>query len=132
MAGVMVTMRPTINKTHFGGRQVVTCYSCHRGSARPRATADLAALYGTAPATDPNSVCKQARGAPPPEEVLDKYIQAIGGAQRLTALTSFVAKGTRVGYGPDSEPSPAEIFARRGQRTTIGHTSAGDKVTPYD
>ena len=132
MARVMVTMMATINKTHFGGRQVVTCYSCHRGSARPRATADLAELYGTPPGADPNAVFEQARGAPPPEEVLDKYIQAIGGAQRLTALTSFVAKGTRVGYGPDSEPSPAEIFARRGQRTTIVHTSGGDNTTTYD
>ena len=132
MARVMVTMMASINKTHFGGRQVVTCYSCHRGSARPRATADLAELYGAPPGADPNGVFEQARGAPPPEEVLDKYIQAIGGAQRLTALTSFVAKGTRVGYGPESEPSPAEIFARRGQRTTIVHTSAGDNATTYD
>jgi photosynthetic reaction center cytochrome c subunit len=132
MARVMVTMMATINKTHFGGRQVITCYSCHRGSARPRATADLAELYGTPPAADPNGVFEQARGAPTADEVLDKYIQAIGGAQRLTALTSFVAKGTRVGYGPESEPSPAEIFARRGQRTTIVHTSGGDNTTTYD
>ena len=47
MARVMITMMATINKTHFRGRQVVTCYTCHRGSARPRATADLAELYGT-------------------------------------------------------------------------------------
>ncbi|HKE87207.1 MAG TPA: photosynthetic reaction center cytochrome c subunit family protein [Vicinamibacterales bacterium] len=132
MARVMVTMMATINKTHFGGRQVVTCYTCHRGSARPRATADLAELYGTPPGADQNVVFEQARGAPSPEEVLDKYVQAIGGAQRLTALTSFVAKGTRVGYGPDSEPSAAEIFARRGQRTTIVHTSGGDSTTTYD
>ena len=132
MARVMVTMMATINKTHFGGRQVVTCYSCHRGSARPRATADLAELYGTPPGSDPNGVFEQARGAASPEEVMDKYIQAIGGAQRLTALTSFVAKGTRVGYGPESEPSPAEIFARRGQCTTIVHTSGGDNTTTYD
>ena len=82
MARVMVTMMATINKTHFGGRQVVTCYSCHRGSARPRATADLAELYGTPPGADPNGVFEQAPNAPPAEEVLDKYIQAIGGAQR--------------------------------------------------
>ncbi|HEY1308518.1 MAG TPA: photosynthetic reaction center cytochrome c subunit family protein [Vicinamibacterales bacterium] len=132
MARVMVTMMATINKTHFGGRQVVTCYTCHRGSARPRATADLAELYGTPPGADQNVVFEQTRGAPSAEEVLDKYVQAIGGTQRLSALTSFVAKGTRVGYGPDSEPSAAEIFARRGQRTTIVHTSGGDSTTAYD
>ena len=36
MARVMVTMMATINKTHFGGRQVVTCYSL---SSRQRAPA---------------------------------------------------------------------------------------------
>jgi len=132
MARVMVTMMATINKTHFGGRQVVTCYTCHRGSARPRATADLAELYGTPPGADPNAVFEQARGAPAPDEVLDKYVQAIGGTERVAALTSFVAKGTRVGYGPENEPRPAEIFARRGQRTTIVHTSGGDSTTTYD
>jgi photosynthetic reaction center cytochrome c subunit len=132
MARVMVTMMATINKTHFRGRQVVTCYSCHRGSARPRATADLAELYGTPPGTDPNAVIEQAPGAPPAAEVLDRYVQAVGGTQRLAGLTSFVAKGTSVGYGPENEPRPAEIYARRGQRTTIIHTSAGDNTTTYD
>jgi len=132
MTRVMVLMMANINRTHFGGRQVVTCYSCHRGSARPRATADLAELYGTPPGTDPNAVFEQARGAPAAEDVLDKYVQAIGGTQRIAALTSVVARGTSVGYGPENEPRPAEVFARRGQRMTVVHTSAGDNTTTYD
>jgi photosynthetic reaction center cytochrome c subunit len=132
MARVMVTMMATINKTHFRGRQVVTCYTCHRGSARPRNTADLAELYGTPPGVDPNGVFEQAPNAPRPEEVLDKFIQAIGGAQRAEALKSYVARGTSSGYGPENEPRPAEIYARPGQRTTIIHTSAGDSTTTFD
>jgi outer membrane lipoprotein-sorting protein len=132
MTRVMVTMMATINKTHFRGRQVVTCYTCHRGSARPRATADLAELYGTPPATDPNAVIEQAPTSPKPDEVLDKYIQAIGGAQRLAALRSFVAKGTSAGYGPENEPRALEIYARAGQRTTIVRTSSGNSTTTYD
>jgi hypothetical protein len=132
MARVMVTMMATINKTHFRGRQVVTCYTCHRGSARPRATADLAELYGTPPGVDPNGVFEQAPNQPKAQEVLDKYIRAVGGAQRIAALTSFVAKGTAVGYGPENEPRPTEIFARRGQRTAVIHTTAGDNTTTYD
>ena len=129
MARVMVTMMATINKTHFRGRQVVTCYTCHRGSARPRNTADLAELYGTPPGVDPNGVFEQAPNAPPPEQVLDKFIQAIGGTQRVAALKSYVAKGTSAGYGPENEPRPTEIYSRPGQRTTIIHTSAGDATT---
>jgi outer membrane lipoprotein-sorting protein len=132
MARVMVTMMATINKTHFRGRQVVTCYTCHRGSARPRNTADLAELYGTPPGVDPNGVFEQAPNAPRAEEVLDKFIQAIGGAQRVAALKSYVATGTSAGYGPENEPRPTEIYARPGQRTTIIHTSAGDAATAYD
>jgi hypothetical protein len=132
MARVMVTMMATINKTHFRGRQVVTCYTCHRGSARPRATADLAELYGTAPFSDPNAVIEQAPTAPKADVILDKYIQAIGGAQRVAALKSFVAKGTSAGYGPENEPRPLEIYVRAGQRTTIIRTSGGDSTTTYD
>jgi photosynthetic reaction center cytochrome c subunit len=132
MARVMVTMMATINKTHFRGRQVVTCYTCHRGSARPRNTADLAELYGTPPGVDPNGVFEQAPNAPSADQVLDTYIQAIGGAQRAAALKSYVARGTSSGYGPENEPRPVEIYARPGQRTTIIHTSAGDSTTTFD
>src|SRR4030095_6227922 len=97
MARVMITMMATINKQHFRGRQMVTCYTCHRGSARPRPTADLADLYGSVP-MDVNAIIEQAPNAPKADEILDKYIQAIGGAQRVAALRSYTAKGNRSGY----------------------------------
>jgi hypothetical protein len=46
MARAMVTMMAAINKTHFGGRQAITCFSCHRGADRPKPTPTLATLYG--------------------------------------------------------------------------------------
>jgi photosynthetic reaction center cytochrome c subunit len=131
MARVMITMMATINKTNFRGRQMVTCYTCHRGTARPRATADLADLYGSV-ASDPNANIEQAPNAPKAEEVLDKYIQAIGGAQRVAALKSYVAKGTNSGYGPENEPRPFEIYSRPNQRTSIIRTTGGDSTTTYD
>jgi outer membrane lipoprotein-sorting protein len=131
MARVMVTMMATINKTHFRGRQVVTCYTCHRGTARPRSIADLADLYGSVE-SDPNTIFEQAPNAPKADEILDKYIQAIGGAQRVAALKSYVAKGTNAGYGPENEPRPFEIYSRPNQRTMIIRTSAGDSTTTYD
>ena len=128
----MMLMMSGINKTNFGGRQVVTCYSCHRGSDRPKLTPNLTTLY-TAPADEPTDFIGQARGAPPADEVLDKYIKAVGGPERLAGLTSFVAKGVSVGYGPEGEKRPVEIFARApGQRTTIVHTASGDSTTTYD
>src|SRR4029453_11855911 len=59
-------------------------------------------------------------------------IQAVGGAQRIAALKSFVAKGSSAGYGPENEPRPLEIYSRPGQRTTIIRTTGGDRTTTYD
>ena len=66
------------------------------------------------------------------DQVLDKYVQALGGAQRLAALTSFVARGTCLAYG-EAEKRPAEVFAKApGQRTLIIHTLSGDMATTDD
>ncbi len=130
----MITMMAEINKAQFGGRQMVTCYSCHRGADRPRtAVGILDTLYGPPP-ENPNYVIAQAPNAPTAESILDKYIQALGGAQRLAALTSWVATGKAVGYGPESaEDRPVEIYAKApNQLTTIIHTSSGDITRTLD
>jgi photosynthetic reaction center cytochrome c subunit len=129
----MIQMMSAINKSYFGGRQVVTCYSCHRGSDHPKVTASLANLYGAGPPEEPDDVIAQAPGQPPADQILDKYIQAIGGAQRLASLTSFIAKGTNSGYGPESGKRPVEVYAKApDQKATIIHTDNGDSTTVYD
>jgi photosynthetic reaction center cytochrome c subunit len=129
----MVQMMGTINQGSFGGRQVVTCYSCHRGSNRPKVTPSLARLYGADNPDEPDDVVNAARGAPPADQVLDKYLQALGGPQKLAGLTSFVAKGQSQGYGPEGYDRPVEIFTKApGQRTTIIHTLDGDSTATYD
>jgi photosynthetic reaction center cytochrome c subunit len=128
----MVSMMLAINRDNFGGRQVVTCYSCHRGSNRPKVTPSLAALYGDPPPEELDVIPAQAPGAPSPDQVLDKYIRALGGAQKLASLTSFVARGTYQGY-EDPEKHAVEVFAKApAQRTMIVHTSEGDSTTVYD
>jgi hypothetical protein len=128
----MVTMMSSINQTSFGGRQVVTCYTCHRGSNRPKVTPSLALLYGAAALDEPDDLIQPARDAPSANQILDKYITALGGAQRVAGLTSIVAKGASAGYGPEGT-RPIEIFAKApGLRTTIIHTLDGDSTTAYD
>jgi photosynthetic reaction center cytochrome c subunit len=127
----MVTMVAGINKDGFGGRQVVTCYTCHRGGNRPLVTASLAALYGAATADEPDDVVASAPGTPPAEPILDRYIAAIGGSERLAKLTSFTAKGTYEGYG-DPEKRPVDVYAKApAQRTTVVHGSDGDSSSIY-
>src|SRR3982074_1446128 len=48
----MVQMGNTINKENFGGRRALTCYSCHRGSLRPRVIPSLMEQYGSPPPED--------------------------------------------------------------------------------
>lgn len=129
----MVAMMFTINKSFFGGQQVVTCYSCHRGSDRPKVTVSLGALYGAAPGDEDDDIIQAASGGPSVDQIFDKYIQALGGADRLAKLSSFVAKGTSSGYGPESDKRPLEIYAKAPrQHTTIIHTANGDSTTVYD
>ena len=128
----MVTMMASINQTSFGGRQIVTCYTCHRGNARPRVTPSLAALYGATLLDDAEDVIQPAKSGPSAGQILDTYIQAIGGSQRVAGLTSVAGKGTSAGYGPEGT-RPVEIFAKApGLKTTIFHTLDGDSVTTYD
>jgi photosynthetic reaction center cytochrome c subunit len=134
MARRMITMAMKINEDNFGGRQMVTCYSCHRGGTPPRAVPDLAQLYGFPLPPDPNEVITQAPGQPTADQILDKYLQAIGGTQRASAITSIVATGTNLGYGPEAaDKRVVEIYAKApAQRTVIIHTSNGDNTTTYD
>jgi hypothetical protein len=74
----------------------------------------------------------QAPLSPMPDAVFDKYLQAVGGAQKAAALTSYTATGTNVGYGPESvDKRPTEVYAKANplQRTTIVRTSNGPTTT---
>ena len=129
----MIQMMTSINQTSFGGRTVVTCYTCHRGGNRPKMTASLAALYGASPPEEADDViASPARGAPSAGQILDKYLNALGGADRLTRVTSIAAKGTYEAY-TDRVKHPVEIFAKApGQRATIVHAPDGNITTIYD
>ena len=127
----MVLMMQQINRTNFGGRQLVTCYSCHRGTARPKVTPSLGALYA-APPDEPDDVIDQAPDAPPVDQIFDKYMAAIGGTIRVAALTSYTGRGTYKGYD-DVGTNPLEVYARApNQRLWLWHTPYGDHAMVYD
>jgi outer membrane lipoprotein-sorting protein len=134
MARQMVRMMAEINKQNFGGRQVVTCFTCHRGSNRPKVTASLTILYGAPPPDELDVlVTPSAPGGPTAAQILEKYLQAIGGAQRASTLTSYVAKGMYSGYGPEGFPRPVEIYAKAPNQKTfvVRDPTAGDITTTF-
>jgi len=129
----MITMVNTLNMTNFGGRRVVSCYTCHRGDTRPKVVPNLAAQYAEH-VEDPNEVIiNPVPGGPTVDQVFEKYFQALGGAQQLTAVTSFTGKGTFIGFETEQSKVPMDIYAKApSQRTMIVHTRLGDSVRVFD
>src|SRR5205823_5079271 len=82
----MMLMVNGINQTNFGGRQVVTCDTCHGGAKRPNVMPSLALLYSSPPPVEPGEPFRQAAGQPSADQILDKYLQALGGPERLAKL----------------------------------------------
>jgi hypothetical protein len=114
----MVTMVGNINRDNFSGRQVVTCYSCHHGRDKPSTTPALETVYGPG-STEMDDVLIQMPGQPPAEQIIDKYIQAIGGAQRLAGVKSYVAKGTSVGFGGFGGGAQVTLYAKAPEQRTL-------------
>jgi hypothetical protein len=132
----MVEMVAGINRTYFNGTQRVTCFTCHREQETPKTTLALDNLYSAPPMED-DDIVLPAVGGPTADQILDKYIQAVGGAQRLATLTSFVATGTSEGYGGFGGEAEFTIFAKApNQRTTLitfkDHPERGDSVWATD
>jgi len=128
----MIQMVNTINATNFSGRKVVSCWTCHRQMDRPAVTPSLDIVYGEPIYWAPDDLFQQAPGAPKPDEVLDKYIQAVGGAERVAKLTSYVGKGSATLFGGGFK-SAVEVYVKApNQRTTIIHQELGDKTMTFD
>jgi photosynthetic reaction center cytochrome c subunit len=93
----MVQMVQAINRDNFNGRQVVTCWTCHRGRDRPSTTMTMDVVYGE-PTLDADDVLTPSPSGPSVDQVLNKYMQALGGAANVGRITSFVATGKSTGY----------------------------------
>jgi len=99
----MMRMVMDINKNNFKGQQEVTCYSCHRGSTVPMTTVPLPAVEkGEEP---------EPQGLPSADQILSKYVQALGGEQAIRKITSRIITGTQfIPTGPGGTmPVPAVI-----------------------
>ena len=132
----MVQMVTTLNRDNFGGRQVVTCWTCHRGRDRPVMTPTLDTVYGE-PILEFDDVLTPSTGVPSVDQVLNKYLQAIGGAQKVASITSFVATGKGVGYRGFGGGGVVEISAQApDKRATYIHfpeyPDRGVSVRTYD
>lgn len=133
----MMLMVKSLNQTNFGGAHRVTCWTCHRSDTQPPETPSLAVQNAEVPDKDPNDIealPEPIPGSPTANQILDKYIQALGGAEKLATITSISAKGTYAGFDTDLGKVPVEVYAKApGLSSIIVHRSEkAQNITTYD
>src|SRR4029434_4313580 len=96
----MIAMMNTINDANFGGRKMGTCFPCHRGNKTHVNAPKLALQYGE-PEDEPNVINFPAETNITADQILDRYLQTLGGAAQLAGIASFTATGTYSGFDTD-------------------------------
>ncbi len=126
----MMEMMFAINKENFEGHRDVTCYSCHRGAANPVATPIISDEEPKPEAASAKSPADAKPVLPPADQLLDKYLAAIGGDAALQKVTSRVEKGKITVNG---QQLPIEVYARApDKRMTVMHFPDGESITAFD
>jgi hypothetical protein len=104
----MIQMTADINKNNFGGRSQVACTTCHRGQPHPISTTSVSADAFQPPPPATPAAAKPPETMPSVDQILDKYIQALGGKAAIEKVKTQVRKGT---YTAHLLPeSPIEIY----------------------
>lgn len=115
----MITMVQSINKTTFRGNTDVSCYTCHRGRTQPPGVPQFPLPEATPRPENPAGANAAApkETMPTADQVLEKYVSALGDAATIEKLTSRSMKGTwlapngaTVGYEV-YQVAPSRIYA---------------------
>jgi hypothetical protein len=122
-----MAMMTMINKNSFNGRQEVTCYSCHHGLAHPASVPPVLESDAAAPKPMPPAPAVQ---GPSADEIVEKYVTALGGPGALRKISSRVEKGGILANGGES---PIEVFTQApNKRITVSHMGGGESFTAFD
>ena len=131
IARQMMTMMFNIDKNNFDGRLEVTCYSCHRGAAKPVSIPVIKDEEMAAGPGGPGKKPAENAALPKPEELLNKYLATVGGAAAVEKISSRVQKGKLLAFG--GQTFPAEVYSKaQDKRVSVMHLQAGDSVTGFD
>ena len=132
-ARVMMEMMISINAADCDGHREVTCNTCHRGSPHPLATPVIASGD---PAVEIASMHEEggeeARtpSGPTADQVIDKYVQALGGAAAIQKVSSRVEKGNAEVMG---QKTAITVYAKApDKRASYMSTPKGDSITAYN
>jgi photosynthetic reaction center cytochrome c subunit len=136
VARSMIRMMSSINQNHFDGSREVTCYSCHRGATKPATTAPVEnessgrESGGNKPSPEAGGHSDQemmSGDQPTAELLIDKFIQALGGANALSKISTRIETGSEEVEGKSVR---VQIVNKPpDKKTIIEHTANGDTFT---
>jgi outer membrane lipoprotein-sorting protein len=123
----MMRMQNEINKNNFKGNRQVTCYSCHRGAEQPVPVPAILETEGERHEAQPSA----ARATPPTaDQILAKFFDALGGADKLGKITTRVEKGNTI---VGANKTPIDLYMKApNKRVSVSHGQNGDNFTAFD
>jgi photosynthetic reaction center cytochrome c subunit len=126
----MIRMELAIDQANFNGRTEVTCYTCHRGASHPLGVPALATVAMETESGEEMSGGNASASRPTPDQILAKYVEALGGASALQEVSSRVEKGTLTAGG---HQFPIEVFTKAPyKRIAVVHLPSRESFTAYD
>ncbi|MGA8232362.1 MAG: c-type cytochrome [Candidatus Acidiferrales bacterium] len=129
-ARVMMRMMFALDANSFGERREVTCYSCHRGARNPSATPMVATETEPHPGDANSELQKLPANLPTASELIERYIEALGGASAIEKVSSRVEIGTAKFNG---QSAGAEIFTEVPEKqAVVRHLAGGNSITAFD
>jgi len=118
----MIRMMFELNKANFDGRPAVTCATCHRGQPKPETVVALGKSLWLAPPP----ATKSEPSLPTVEQILDHYIQALGGEAALRKLTTRISRGSRI--GADGVLVPEEVYQKAPNKLLVVTKYPGNAI----
>jgi photosynthetic reaction center cytochrome c subunit len=120
----MMRMMFAIDKNSFDGNREVTCYSCHGGSLKPESIPAIAE-----PQSKPE-VGSLGASLPTADQIIDHYIQAVGGPTAIEKIISRDTMGTETTGGKSIS---IEVLVQDPKmQVSIRHTPTGDSITGFN
>jgi photosynthetic reaction center cytochrome c subunit len=129
IARKMMQMMIIINQENFDSHREVTCFTCHRGSPKPVAIPIINAEV-TPPFPQGLDEEVPPSNLPSVDQILDKYVQAVGGNQALLNSRSRIEHG-KISFGP--RQFPVDILIQSPDKSAVvTHLPNGENSTVYN
>lgn len=117
----MVLSVNATNKVDFRSNRV-TCYTCHRGQTEPLGIPPLPlAVSGHEPGPNAGAGPIERQRRPTVEEILNKYVEALGGKAAIAKLQTSVLKGSR--EASQNRSWPVEVTVKGTDRYLVTATT---------